>query len=117
MNQKMKKLIEDFISTNQDSIKITTNGFLLERSILNYFGEKNTLNGIISFFKKIGREDIELPVNISFLGDKVWNLRMTEEKVRWDCPNGTHYVYDGEILNPVCELTHRRGQTIKLKKE
>ena len=113
----MEKLIEELISTNQDSIKITTNGILLEKSILNYFGEKNTLDGIITFFKKIGQENMQLPIDVWFLGEKVWNFHMTEEKAWWDCPNGTHYAYDGEILNPVCELTHRRGQTIKLKKE
>ena len=60
---------------------------------------------------------MELPIDVWFLGEKVWNLHMTEENAWWDCPNGTHYTYDGEILNPVCELTHmKRVQTIKLKK-
>ena len=111
-----KKLIEELIKTNQDSIKLTTNGILLKKSILNYFGEKNTLDGIICFFKGREQQNLELPVYVWFLGDLVWDMHMTEEQVWWDCPNGTHYSYDGEILRPVCEVVSEIRQIIKLKK-
>ena len=46
----------------------------------------------------------------------VWNIHMTEEQAWWDCPNGTHYSYDGENLHPVCEFIKGKSQKIKLKK-
>ena len=113
---KKKKLIEELIKSNLDSVKLTSNGILLKKSILNYFGEKNTLDGIICFFQENKQKNLKLPVNVWFLGDLVWDMRATEEKAWFDCPNGTHYSYDGEILRPVCEVVSGRRQVIKLKK-
>jgi len=115
MNKK-KKLIEELIKSNLDSVKLITNGILLKKSILNYFGEKDTLDEIICFFEKNSSENLKLPINVWFLGDLVWDMHMTEEKAWWDCPNGTHHSYDGEILRPVCEVLSGRGQLFKLKK-
>jgi hypothetical protein len=113
---KKKKLIEELIKSNLDSVKLTTNGILLKKSILNYFGEKDTLDEIICFFEKNSGENLELPINVWFIGDMVWNIHMTEEQAWWDCPNGTHYSYDGENLHPVCEFIKGKSQKIKLKK-
>ena len=113
---KKKKLIEELIKSNPDSVKLTINGIFLKKSILNYFGEKDTLDEIICFFGKSGVDNLKLPVNVFFSGDLVWDMHMTEEKAWWDCPNGTHYSYDGEILRPVCEVVSGRRQIIKLKK-
>ena len=113
---KKKKLIEELIKSNLDSVKLTTKGILLKKSILNYFGEKDTLDEIICFFWKSEIKNLKLPVDVWFLGDLVWDMRITEEKAWFDCPNGTHYSYDGEILRPVCEVVSGRRQVIKLKK-
>ena len=113
---KKKKLIEELIKSNLDSVKLTTKGILLKKSILNYFGEKDTLDEIICFFGESEFKNLKLPVNVWFLGDLVWDMHMTEEQAWWDCPNGTHYSYDGEILRPVCQVISGKSQIIKLRK-
>ena len=65
---KKKKLIEELIKSNLDSVKLTTNGILLKKSILNYFGEKDTLDEIICFFGERETKNLKLPVNVWFLG-------------------------------------------------
>ena len=71
---KKKKLIEELIKSNLDSVKLTTKGILLKKSILNYFGEKDTLDEIICFFWKSEIKNLKLPVDVWFLGDLVWWL-------------------------------------------
>lgn len=112
----MKKLINTFIKDNIESIKWKSSEIFLEKHLLNYFGEKETIKEIVNYFYEVENKNLNSPINIWCMGEKVWKIRMTEEGAFLDCPEGTHYVFDGEELQRVCEYVPNKKQFYKLKK-
>jgi hypothetical protein len=102
--------IKKFIELNERDIKIRPKGIILEKGLVPYYGEKDLIKSITEYYQT------KIPIDVWYWREKVWTLKFTEEFAYWDCPNGTHYHFDGENLFPVCEFISGKKQKHKFKK-